>query len=1153
MKKHSLVILIAGIIITLTVAWAGYASIAVQQPQKLEMLSRVGGVENQSLATVTDVFVVDSLLYVLDTSGLVILDVSAPRSPQILSQLPLPGQGMNLFVRQHRAYLSLASTNDLYIIDVARPEAPIQSKVIHLRGSNDAAIRDIFAVDDRLYALTDEYLFGLDMDGNADPAIIYNRGGIHFSVWDIGARGRYALLSYREDDQSSADEESHLILDISDESQPQPMSEFSTDRSGGKIIVQGETAYLAGGYVYDLSDLSHPTKKAIFDSEGGNGLGGLAVEGVHLLTASSTTLDVSDLPSIPIIALPPEDVVAQAIAVGNNISYVAGGRDGLLIYRFLPLTVFAKRWEAEDGAITPPMVIEQRANACGGRYVVSEESWSDGAVEFQFDAPETDNYFIWARVSGITWHHNSFRVSIDGQDPFQYEIRPPDGAWHWNQVYPEHQPVQPLGLKAGSHTIRFIAREASSDLDVLYITNHPDLRPGEANPCTAPATPTPTPSPTATPTLSAPTPTPPPIPSDFGLRLEGWLGGDSLMRIQPPITALGDVLFATEGDRMIVIDTSDPNRFEIIAKTAPLSGPITSMVVQGDYIFAQANGLSVIDVLDVRNPRVISHLSGPAGDVQVAGERAYFADENVWTIIDITQPASPKIIGRINSIAEKPLFDRQRVYVIDWDIVKMYDLTDPNELVWIGSYRPAPSYAAYSSIDDIKAQGDFLYLTNFYQGDPLSYASVLAVDVSDAANPVLMASYTLDGWEKDDLYHFRSLIINGDALVVLKATDNSRNWTTSYDLLKFDIRAPDQLPLIQERRMSYYSLPLAATETRLYISVQPRRPDLAEAYLGAVQFDTLNPLPGAKMIVGKEIGGSGDDVFLWGVESIQMIDNSAPSSPQETGHYVKASSYIRIEGNHAYIGSHCGNPAEDYLNQTCIVDLSLGMDAPCTVMPIKSEMDVSLISESGGLAFMQTQHFPDVWRIHVIDINDLENMSEVAVVDFVADDAAVLGYNQGILYVAWVKNPDPDTHYVVIAPLHRPDEPIWRMESDAPIRKVGFDRGILTILTDKELRLIDVWDLENPYEAGRYAFVGAQGEAHVLKVVNGRAYAGIGRQLRVVDVLNPATPQERGVYNAPDDVFDIHVGSSIISLAVDEAGMMNLFMPDSIYLPQMLY
>ena len=140
---------------------------------------------------------------------------------------------------------------------------------------------------------------------------------------------------------------------------------------------------------------------------------------------------------------------------------------------------------------------------------------------------------------------------------------------------------------------------------------------------------------------------------------------------------------------------------------------------------------------------------------------------------------------------------------------------------------------------------------------------------------------------------------------------------------------------------------------------------------------------------------------------------------------------------------------------------------------------------------------------------------------------------------------DPYTHYLLISPLDQPQAPISRLDIDLPIRQMKLLNDILAILTDRDLRLVDVSLLGNPREVGRYTFVGAQGQARALKLTDNRAYAGIGRQLRVVDITEPTRPVETGVYNAPDDVLDIHVHSPVISLAVAEAGMINLFERES--------
>lgn len=356
MKKRPLIILVAGIVISLLTVWYAYASFILQPPQTLELLAQVGGVTEQPLAEVKDVFAIGDLVYALDENSLVILDVSEPNTPRILSQLSLPGQGKNLIVNGNQAYMSIESTKDIHIIDVTHPESPVQKKVIHLEGDyENGFITDIFAMQDRLYILMYGTLFGVDLNGDESPTEIWDGSGGyvgegHLFVREENGR-RYAYLT---DVTYSNDPEfwyHHYILDITDETSIKEMSRFSTSNTGGDIIVNGDFAYMSGGYFYDVSDPANPVAAGYFSSLGK----GIDISDVHLygVTSSVYVLDISNLAFFPVLAESPEGQGGMAISISNEIAFVAGGEEGLLVYRYLPRTVFAQRWEAEDGTVAP--------------------------------------------------------------------------------------------------------------------------------------------------------------------------------------------------------------------------------------------------------------------------------------------------------------------------------------------------------------------------------------------------------------------------------------------------------------------------------------------------------------------------------------------------------------------------------------------------------------------------------------------------------------------------------------------------------------------------------------------------------------------------------------------------------------------------------
>ena len=296
------------------------------------------------------------------------------------------------------------------------------------------------------------------------------------------------------------------------------------------------------GSILDVTDPENPTLLNSNDMLGGLRIavaGGMAYvdgEGGQRYRDSFNMIDVLDSESPQKVAsldLPaPCPFCYGPFGSPDNVDlfaddaeiYVADGHGGLFILRPMPITTTIWWGEAEDGSVTPPLSVHPDQNACGEHYVSSDIGWVGGDVEIMIDVAQSGNYFLWARGMGLGWNQNSFWVSVDGGDAFHFEIPQNGGVWDWGwaQVHPERQPIHPIGLTAGSHTLRFETREANARLDTIYLMNRPDLRPDEAVHCQPPATPTPTLTPT--PALSPITPTPTPTPVNTGLTSVGQLG-----------------------------------------------------------------------------------------------------------------------------------------------------------------------------------------------------------------------------------------------------------------------------------------------------------------------------------------------------------------------------------------------------------------------------------------------------------------------------------------------------------------------------------------------------------------------------------------------------------------------------------------------------
>ncbi len=147
-------------------------------------------------------------------------------------------------------------------------------------------------------------------------------------------------------------------------------------------------------------------------------------------------------------------------------------------------------------------------------------------------------------------------------------------------------------------------------------------------------------------------------------------------------------------------------------------------------------------------------------------------------------------------------------------------------------------------------------------------------------------------------------------------------------------------------------------------------------------------------------------------------------------------------------------------------------------------------------------------------------------------------------------------HILRISRASAPEEPLAELVFDAntPVRKLARQGDVLYALTDIDLHLIDISNPAHPRRIGRYVFPHSEGEAHALKVVHGQAYVGIGRELRVVDVRRADRLVETGSYTAPGTILGIASQGRVLTLAVDDAGVINLedrqALLTTIYLPR---
>jgi hypothetical protein len=123
--------------------------------------------------------------------------------------------------------------------------------------------------------------------------------------------------------------------------------------------------------------------------------------------------------------------------------------------------------------------------------------------------------------------------------------------------------------------------------------------------------------------------------------LEGQTGGTA-----DGVAVQGQYAYIGVGQRLVIVDISDPAQPALAGQTDLLPGTVFDVVVAGDYTYLACfiNGLRIIDVSDPEAPfeAGFCETGADAMDVALDGKLAY---TSVVEVIDVSDPASPFQVG----------------------------------------------------------------------------------------------------------------------------------------------------------------------------------------------------------------------------------------------------------------------------------------------------------------------------------------------------------------------------------------------------------------------------------------------------------------------------------------------------------------------------
>lgn len=225
------------------------------------------------------------------------------------------------------------------------------------------------------------------------------------------------------------------------------------------------------------------------------------------------------------------------------------------------------------------------------------------------------------------------------------------------------------------------------------------------------------------------------------------------------------------------------NRTRIIG-SVDIPGSKKGMAIQGSYIYManSENGLQVIDISDLENPRIISTLgiTGQAADVAVSGDIAVVVGDQGHHIIDISDPFHPSLISysdstpsavsvALNGLIAYIAGDFNSLYIVDLSnhnetiLIKKIELTayTMSAKVWIDGERlivnTIDGLVFYNITNPISPvfEGDFYCISDPFESANIAllqntaycfdYNNILRIyDIQDLQNPKELGSTDLD-------------------------------------------------------------------------------------------------------------------------------------------------------------------------------------------------------------------------------------------------------------------------------------------------------------------------------------------------------------------------------------------------------------------------
>ncbi|GAA6622056.1 DUF4347 domain-containing protein [Scytonema sp. NUACC26] len=301
-------------------------------PAVLALFSLGSYTSTTSSSMISKVIVEGSYAYTVDSElGLQILDVTNPKKPTFKGKYKFSADSEVKGVAIKGKYAYVASyTSGLQVIDLTNPTNP----AFKFSDSTSCTTVEDIAIKDN-YAYVAGGISGLQIFDIGDSTKLTVKGkyqNAKGSIKNVTVKGNYAYVLSESSLISTLQ-----IIDITNPDSPVLKGSYNTSSTAFEVKVEGNYAYIAGGYsgmqIIDVSDVTKPTFKGSFDTS--YNVFGVSLVGNLVYIADGNmgvqVLDVSNPVDPKSVGTYQTTGMAKGVFVVNNQAYIAGGSTGLEI------------------------------------------------------------------------------------------------------------------------------------------------------------------------------------------------------------------------------------------------------------------------------------------------------------------------------------------------------------------------------------------------------------------------------------------------------------------------------------------------------------------------------------------------------------------------------------------------------------------------------------------------------------------------------------------------------------------------------------------------------------------------------------------------------------------------------------------------------